>query len=111
MRKILLPVLGDTLNVNFSDSRYFKIYHIKNQTVIKEELIDAFFDRIESFSNWLYKKGITDVIARNIEADTIKKLNQNKINVFVGVELENPKDLVQEYIDGTLETCDKLFDK
>ena len=111
MRKILLPVVSDSLNVHFINSRYFKVYHIKSQIVVKEELIDTLNKKIEPFPSWVVKKGITDVIAINIETNTIKKLNQHKINVFVGVRLETPKVLVQEYIDGTLETSDNLFVK
>ena len=109
MQKIAIPVLDHKLSPHFTNCSLFKIYLVEDQTIVKESLMHLPSQLSESFPVWLAKKGITDVITREIGHKQISLFNQHKINVFVGVRLENPKDLVLEYIDGTLETHDNLF--
>jgi len=108
MKKIALPVKKNKLSPHFASSPLFKIFLVENQTIVKEYLIHIPSQLSESLAFWLVKKGVTDVITSEIEHNEINLFNQHKINVFVGVKLENPKDLVQEYIDGTLETHDNF---
>ena len=109
MQKIAIPIIDNKLSPYFASSLLFKIFHVEDQTIVKEYLISASSQQLESLAVWLVKNDITDLITREIEHEEIDFLNQHKINVFVGVKLKNPKDLVQEYIDGTLETHDNLL--
>ncbi|MCD4679469.1 MAG: hypothetical protein K8S00_03685 [Bacteroidales bacterium] len=109
MKKIALPVKENKLSPHFASSLLFQIFLVKDQAIDKEYLIHVPSQLSESLAVWLAKKGITDVITRGIGHNEINLFNQHKINVFVGVKLENPKDLVQEYIDGTLETHDNFL--
>ena len=98
MKKIALPVKENKLSPHFGDCLHFKIYYEENGTIIKEDLILVPPQQAELIPKWLIEKGVTDVIAAGIGLKPIEILNRNKINVFVGVKLESPKDLVQEYI-------------
>ena len=109
MQKIAIPVLDNKLSPYFASSLLFEIFHVEDQTIVKEYLITASSQISGSLAVWLAKKGITDLITREIEHKEINFFNQHKINVFVGVKLENPKDLVQEYINGKIETHDNLL--
>jgi len=109
MQKIAIPVLDNKLSPYFASSLLFEIFHVEDQTIVKEYLITASSQESESLPLWLLKNDVTDVITREIEQKEINLFNQHKINVFVGVKHENPKDLVQGYIDGTLETHDNLL--
>jgi len=109
MQKIAIPVSDNKLSPHFANSLLFQIFHIENWVIVKEYIIQPPPQLSESLVVWLAKKDITDIITRGIENEEIKNFNQRKINVFVGVELENPKILVQNYINGTLETHDNLI--
>ena len=109
MQKIAIPVLDNKLSPYFASSSLFKIFLVEDQTIVKEYLITASSQDSESLPLWLLKNDVTDVITKEIEHKEINFFNQHKINVFVGVKLENPKNLVQEYINGTLETHDNLL--
>ncbi len=109
MQKIAIPVLDHKLNPHFTTSLLFKIFLVGDQAIVKEYLIHVPSQLSVSLPVWLAEKGITDVITREIGHNEVDFFNQHKINVFVGVKLENPKDLVQGYIDGTLETHDNLL--
>jgi len=108
MQKIAMPVLDHKLGQYFASTPLFIIFHVEDQAIVKEYLIHVPSHLSESLPKWLAKKGVTDIITREIEQRDINVFNQHKINVFVGVKLENLNDLVQEYIDGTLETHDDL---
>ncbi len=110
MQKIAIPVLDNKLSPYFASSSLVKIFLVEDQTIVKEYLITVSSQLPESLPLWLVKNGVTDIITREIGQKEINLFNQHKINVFVGVKLENPKELVQEYIDGILETHDILFD-
>ena len=110
MQKIAIPVLDHKISPHFTTSPLFKIYLVEDETIVKESLMHLPSYLSEALPIWLAKKGVTDIITRQIGQRDINVFNQHKINVFVGVEPENPNDLVQEYINGTLETHDILFD-
>ncbi len=109
MQKIAIPVSDNKLSPQFTSSPQVQIFRVENQAIVKDYIIQPPSQLSESLAVWLAKKDITDIITRGIENEEIKIFNQRKINVFVGVELENPKILVENYINGTLETHDNLI--
>ena len=109
MQKIAIPVLNHKLSPHFSSSPLFKVFLVDGQTIRKESSVPLPSQLSESLPVWLAKKGITDIITKQIEQGDINVFNQHKINVFVGVKPETPRALVQDYIDGTLETHDNLI--
>ncbi len=108
MKIIALPVKENKLSSHFGNCSHFKFYYEENGIIIKEELIPAPAQQPELIPNWLVEKGVTDVIVYGIGLKPIEIFNQHKINVFVGVKVEAPQVLVQEYLDGTLETDGSL---
>jgi len=106
MQKIAIPVMDHKLSPHFASSPLFKIFLVEDEVIVKESLMHLPSHLSEALPIWLANKGITDVITRQIGHRDINVFNQHKINVFVGVMPDNPNDLVQEYINGTLETHD-----
>jgi predicted Fe-Mo cluster-binding NifX family protein len=109
MKKIALPFKEKKLSLHFENCSHFKFYYEENGTIIKEELISAPLQFPELIPDWLIEQGVTDVIAFGIGLKPIEILNRNKINVFVGVKVRDPKIIVQEYLDGILETDGNLY--
>jgi len=110
MKKIALPVTGNMLCPHFGLCQHFKIFNVVNQMVLSEELIKAPVHKPGLLPGWLANKCITDVIVSGIGHNAIEIFNQNKINVFVGVEVKHPKDLLDDFMKGTLETNGNLCD-
>lgn len=110
MKKIAIPVTGNTLSPHFGHCEYFKFYEVKNQMVINEEMIKAPIHKSNIILNWLIDRNTTDIITNGIGHNAIEILNQNKINVFVGAEVKHPKDLLNDLMNGTLETDGNLCD-
>ena len=110
MRTIALPMKENKLSPHFGLCSHFKFYYEVNGEITKEDLIPAPLKRPEAIPNWLIEMGATDVITAGIGLKPVEILNRHKINVFVGVKVKEPKILVQEYLDGTLETNGNLCD-
>ena len=108
MKKIALPVINNTLSPHFGNCTQFKIYYVENRAIVKEDLFPAPSHQPGSFPNWLVNKGISDIITGGIGLKAIEIFNKHKINVFVGVNIKGTKELVQDYIDGILETDGNL---
>ena len=109
MQKIAIPVSGNKLSPHFASSLLFQIFHIENWVIVKEYIIRPSSQLSESLTVCIANEGITDVITSGITHEEIDFFNQHKINVFVGVKMKSPRNLVQDYIDGTLETHDNLI--
>lgn len=110
MKKIALPVDGSNLCEHFGHAHYFKFYNLENQMILNEELEKAPVHKPGLLPKWLVDKNVTDVIVAGIGHNAIEVFNQNKINVFVGVQVKKPNDLVNDYMEGTLETNGNLCD-
>ncbi|MEJ2594646.1 MAG: NifB/NifX family molybdenum-iron cluster-binding protein [bacterium] len=105
VRKIAVPVVNGKVSRSFERSRDFMLFTIGEKDVIELELKSTLLQP-EYFPFWIAGLGVTDLIARNIISSSIRKLNQYKINVFVGVKSTDPESLVKDYLQGTLETSD-----
>ena len=110
MKIIALPVKENKLSPHFGICSHFIFYWEGKGKILKEDLIPAPAQQPELIPNWLIEKGVTDVIASGIGLKPIEILSKHKINVFVGVKVEEPILLVQKYLDGTLETDGNLCD-
>jgi len=109
MQKIAIPLSGRKLSLRFAECRQIKIYCVKNRKIVNEDLTSLPAYQPDLISEWIIENGITDVIVAGIELKLLQTLNRNKVNVFVGVKVETPDNLVKEYIDGILETHDNLL--
>jgi len=109
MKKVALPVNGNKLSPFFSKSQDFTIYTIENQKIIDEKKIHTSLKDIKNSSALLIDKKVTDIIVRRIGQKTSEVFYKNKIHVYVGVELKTPKELVDDFIKGTLVTNGSFY--
>jgi len=93
---------------HFEDFQYFLIYDFENPVCIREDMKFPPQKKKEKLPEWLSDNGVTDIIARGINYDTIKELNHYKVHVFVGVKKKNPEDLIRDYLDKILYTDEQM---
>ena len=109
MKKVALPIRSNQLSPDFDQSSAFIVFTVENENSIKRDLL---YTHLQPglFPYWLAKKGVTDIIARGIDINAVSKFNQFKVNVFVGVKSLDPELLMDEFLNGTLETNGTLVD-
>ena len=110
MTKIAIPVTNGKLNSHFGHTHEFYVYGIKDDEIVETEALTPPHHEPGAFPKWLADKGVTDVIAGGMGQKAITIFNQNKINVFIGVPLKSPSELVIDFIQGSLETSDNACD-
>lgn len=103
MKKVALPINNNLLSPKFEESSVFFIFTIENDKSIKKEVLIT-HQQAGLSPYWLAKKGVTDLITKGIDLHMVNKFNQFKINVFVGVESNNPEVLIEGYLCGDLDT-------
>ena len=96
------------LSDHFEKYEYFLIYDFENPLCIKEDIKYPPSHGVEKLPAWFLSCGVSDIIARGIDYDLIKKLNHNKIHVFVGVKKKNPEDLIRDYLNKILDTDEQM---
>lgn len=110
MTKIAIPVINGKLNNHFGHTQEFYVYEIKNEKIDEKKVLIPPKHEPGVFPKWLAGEGVTDVIAGGMGLKAIAIFNQNKINVFIGVPLKGPEELVIDFIKGKLETSDNMCD-
>lgn len=103
MKKVAIPLVNKQLSPYFEKCSAFLIFSVDDKNLIKSELEHSYLQS-GLFPYWLAQRGVTDIIVRRVSEDTIHKFDQFKINVFVGVKIAEPKELIKEFLSGTLET-------
>ncbi len=108
MRRIALPVANGLLSAHFGHPEHFYIYEIKDDKIDKEEMHTPPVHTPGAFPKWLAEMQVTDIIAGGMGQRAVDLFNANGINVFLGAEVKNPKDLVNELLSGTLVSNENL---
>ncbi|NQU55090.1 MAG: hypothetical protein HQ522_21430 [Bacteroidetes bacterium] len=102
MTKIAVPIKDNLLSEVFGDCSSYIIYTVNNKTVVSamQEALPLKSD--SALLEWVNKWGITDIIVHRINKSLINLFSNTKINLFIGVPIDNPESLIDEYLKGTL---------
>ena len=102
MKKIALPILDAKLSAHFGHPEHFYIYDVDNDAIVKETMLVQPEHKPGVYPAWLAGLGVTDIIVGGIGGHAIDLFNKNGINVFLGAEVKAAKELVNDFIKGTL---------
>lgn len=110
MKKLAIPLEGGHLCSHFGHCQQFAIIEVENNSIVSEELITPPPHEPGLLPGWLAEIGVTDVIAGGMGQRAINLFSDNKINVNVGAQPKSPNELVNEWINNSLETGKNLCD-
>lgn len=110
MGKIAIPAVNGQLNAHFGHTNQFYVYTVNSTAIVSEEILIPPKHEPGVFPAWLAGLGVTDVISGGMGERAISMFHQSKINVFLGVQVKSPKELVLDFIQGTLETSGNVCD-
>ena len=102
MIKVAIPISGNLLSKNFNDCSYYAIYKIDKETIVSRKEGVAAEKTSKELPKWAEHSGITDVIVHEIDKVSMEYFSGTKINLFVGVNINTPEQLIEEYLKGTL---------
>lgn len=110
MKKVAIPLEGGRLCSHFGHCEQFAILEVENNSIISEKLITPPPHEPGLLPGWLAELGVTDVISGGMGQRAISLFSENKINVNVGAQPKSPNELVNEWINNSLETGKNLCD-
>lgn len=111
MKRVAIPIVDNQLSEYFGTCNYYEIFEIgKNISDRKTELMPVGV-AISELPGWLENQGITDVIAYKVNREIIKLFASKKVNLFVGIPIDTPENLIDHYLQGKLESDKKIIDE
>lgn len=99
---IAIPVLNGQLSAHFGHCEAFAFAEINNSSIDKIEIKNPPAHQPGVYPKWVAENGATDVIAGGMGGHAIGLFNQFGINVFVGAPIIELRELVQQFLQGSL---------
>ena len=109
MKRVAIPISDNRLSEYFGGCNYYEIFEIDGDKIRKKmfELPDV--KEVAELPAWLQEQGITDVIAYKVNKQIISLFASKKVNLFVGVPISSPEKLIDDYLQGKLESDKKII--
>lgn len=109
MKRVAIPVFDDHLSEYFGECRSYEIVEVDNK-ILKRKFIELPLGiAITDLPEWLEKLGVTDVIAYKVNKQIISMFASKKVNLFVGIALQSPEKLIDDYLNGKLESDENII--
>ncbi len=104
MARIAIPVSDKLLSNRFSDCTYYKVFETEDQNIIssREEKLQEV--NVQFLSTWVKDNGITDIIVHRMKQSFVSYFADTKVNLYLGVDINTPEQLIEEYLQGTLQS-------
>jgi predicted Fe-Mo cluster-binding NifX family protein len=103
-KKIAVPINNSgMLDAHFGHCRYFSIHEIEGEKIVSDEIVQPPPHEPDVLPQWLAGMDVTDVLAGGMGNRAIQHFNQHGVNVFVGAPELEAKELVDGYLNNTIE--------
>jgi predicted Fe-Mo cluster-binding NifX family protein len=103
-KKIAVPINNSgMLDAHFGHCRYFSIHEIEGEKIVSDEIVQTPPHEPDVLPQWLAGMDVTDVLAGGMGNRAIQHFNQHGVNVFVGAPELEAKELVDGYLNNTIE--------
>ena len=110
MKKIALPMSQGKVARHFGHCQEFHLFEVNNSQIENEEAKAPPPHQPGIIPKWIHQQGATDVIAGGMGQRAIDIFNQLGINVYVGAPSKDSRSIIEEFLNGTLETQANLCD-
>ncbi len=109
--RIAVPVNENgILDGHFGHCKFFSLFDVEGKKIVAEEKVTPPPHEPGVLPKWLAEKGVKNVIAGGMGQKAIQIFNYNEVNVFVGAPEISAKELVDgflnESLDFTANYCD-----
>lgn len=102
MTKVAIPIKNNLLSEVFGECSDCIIFDINNGSIENTKQKAPPLKSGSALLKWMNKWEITDIIVHHINKPLINFFSNTKINLFIGVPIDKPKNLIDEYLKGTL---------
>jgi len=110
MKKIAIPIKGESLSAHFGHVDHYMIYEVEDGKIKEEYNLIPPPHAPGVIPMWLSEHKVNLVIAGGIGQKAVDLFNNMSIEVLPGARILNPLELVQSYLEGNLESGMNLCD-
>lgn len=102
-KKIAIPIdTNGILDAHFGHCKYFVLLNIVDNSITSQEKITPPPHEPGLLPKWLSENGVSDIIAGGMGQKAIQLFNQYGVNAFVGAPKLGSEELVNGFLDGSL---------
>jgi len=101
-KRLAIPTDSGVLSQHFGHAPLFVFFDIEDNKIIKEQHLPPPPHTEGSIPRWLADQGTTDILTGGIGPKAVEILYANGINVYVGVEIDEPANLAMDFVSGNL---------
>ncbi len=105
-----IPTIDGKLCGHFGRCEKFTIVEVNDQNILQEFNLEPPEHEPGSYPKFLAENGVSTIIAGGMGPKAHQLFQQNNIEVFMGVNSEQPKILVENYLNNQLKTGENLCD-
>jgi predicted Fe-Mo cluster-binding NifX family protein len=108
-KRVAIPVANEQLSEFFGECSHYEIFDTDRKITGNFEIqIPAETGQAE-LPDWLEKMGITDVVTFRVSPAIIHLFASKKVNLFIGVPIDSPRNLIENYLQGKLESDERII--
>ena len=108
-KRVAIPVTNEQLSEYFGECSHYEIFETDGKIVDRKEAKFPAGTVATELPGWLEEIGITDVITFKVNPKIINLFASKKVNLFVGVPIDFPQNLIEAYLQGKLESDEKII--
>ena len=107
-----IPVSNGKLSAHFGHCEHFALIDVDEATgaIMRKELVASPGHQPGLLPVWLAEEGVSAIIAGGMGSRAQMLFAENRIQVILGAQGEDPEQIVLDHIRGTLETGDNICD-
>ena len=109
-RMFAVPTQNKELCAHFGHCESFAVIEVENNKIVKESYLDPPAHQPGTYPAFLAEQGVNTIISGGMGVMAQNLFKENNIEVFMGINAENPVKLVEKYLQSELESGDNLCD-
>lgn len=111
MKRVAIPIKNNELSEYFGGCNYYEVFEIEGKTINQSKIELPEISSINELPAWLKSQGVTDVIAYKVDKQIISAFAANKVNLFIGIRQNTTQNLLNDYLNGNLESDKKIIEE
>jgi len=108
--KFAIPLAEGKLTAHFGHCQEFALVDVEDNAIKNKETLVPPPHEPGVLPHWLKEQGANVIIAGGMGARALDLFTQNNIKVIVGASALTPEELVQQYLDNSLQTGANVCD-
>lgn len=104
MKRVAIPIYNNKLSEYFGKCSHYEIFEIDKKRIKNNRFEHPPVLESDKIPGWVESKGITDVVTYKIDKEIITRFSETKINLFVGIAIDSPEIIIQNYLNGSLKS-------